>query len=689
MDPPAYSKVSSDSDINYLRNITEDQDNNLHHDRELRFLVMRNADKEGKLLDLKLPKHRFSESSPWILIRIRDFQDNGQKYEIPVCINCSPELMDFSEQQKYSQVAPLICVHSRVAGHIVRNFSNPMYLNNWLELSPDEDDDKEVKTKILLRKEKPDTATQHLAVVIDHERFFLLHTVGKQSTPTCSGCSGRKCKHVRYWKKAFDMDEKVEIQNTNKIINDNRENDVETPEPAHYDDQDIKYGHNNQDIIFPIQKSTEQKAILEARNAPGFCFPTELVPEYSENIRCGCGKNNLFKESVFLVKTFVTVFDERGEHRHNCNLYARKTVSGCKCEYHYDGAPIMMYHIREGKFIDYVTLNSFIIQYVNCGITCYGFHKSIRDSCRAIGSQFSISYEAFNQACDGFVYLMKYDEEEAFSCSNCGTSPAFFVGDGKMDCAPLRRKLNDLGVKEFGPSEGDKNILMQGSKNADRLFIARKKERDFITSFLTDSINIQEFLEKSESALMSDNSKKIIEIVKRFSDKEKLPEAYRTFLSEVTKNSPVAGFLQITDRRALQSLREYCVRNLNLRDISNLEVMKLVQRQMPILWGLILNISRVENSEWLPRDISAVIIELLKIRHQTFNNAPQRYSSDYVPYTESRDPNTEYYPNHPLFRHPKKYSVSNQIDRDFCEKNFDSSSDFCPGIFSIGKCLIL
>ena len=126
MDPPAYSKVSSYSDINYLRNIIEDQDNNLHHDRELRFLVMRNADKEGKLLDLRLPKHRFSESAPWILIRIRDYQDNGHKYEIPVCINCSPELMDFSEQQKYSQVAPLICVHSRVAGHIVRHFSNPM-----------------------------------------------------------------------------------------------------------------------------------------------------------------------------------------------------------------------------------------------------------------------------------------------------------------------------------------------------------------------------------------------------------------------------------------------------------------------------------------------------------------------------------------------------------------------------------
>ena len=177
-----------------------------------------------------------------------------------------------------------------------------MYLNNWLELSPDEDDEKEVKTKILLRKEKPDTGTQHLAVVIDHERFFLLHTVGKQLTPTCSGCSGRKCKHVRYWKKTFDIDEKVELNPKKK--NDN-ENDVETPDPAHYDDQDIKYGHFNQDIIFPIQRSTEQKAILETQNTPGFCFPSELVPEYSENIRCGCSKNNLFKESVFLAQELI------------------------------------------------------------------------------------------------------------------------------------------------------------------------------------------------------------------------------------------------------------------------------------------------------------------------------------------------------------------------------------------------
>ena len=691
MDPPAYSNLSSDSDITYLRNILEDQDNNLHHDRELRFLVMRNSDVEGKLLDLKLPKHKFTQVAPWVLIRIRDFKENKQKYEIPVCMSCSPELMDFSEEQRYSQVAPHVCVHSRVAGHIVRSFKNPYYLNNWLELSPDEDDEKEIKTKILLRKEKPGTSTQNLSVVIDREKFFLLYTVGKQSTPTCSGCSGRNCKHVRIWKKAFDLDVNVETQPRNNIVNDDHDDDDEeneAPEPAHYDDQDIKYGHNNQDFIFPIQKSPEQKAILEARNAPGYCFPSELVPEYSENIRCGCGKNNLFQESVFLVKTYVTVFDERGEHRHQCNLYARKSAGGCKCEFHYDGAPIMMYHIREGKFIDYVTLNSFIIQYVNCGITTYGFHKSIRDNCRAIGSQFSITYEAFNQACDGFVYLMNYDEEEAYSCSNCGLSPEFFVGDGKMDCAPLRRKLNDLGVKEFGPSEKDKNILRQGSKNADRLFIARKKERDFISSFLTGSINIQEFLEKSEAVLVSDNSKKIIDIVRRFSEKENLPESYVAFLAEITKNSPVAGFLQVTDRRALYLLREYCLRNVNLREISNLEDMKLVQRQLPIMWGMILNISREENNIWLPRDISAVITELLKIRHETFNNTPTRYSSDYVPYTESRDPNTEYYPNHKLFRYPKQYLVSNQKDRDFCEKNFEGSSDFCPGIFSIGEFLI-
>ncbi len=43
MDPPTYSKVSSDCDINYIRNITDDQDNNLHHDRELRLLAAKGA----------------------------------------------------------------------------------------------------------------------------------------------------------------------------------------------------------------------------------------------------------------------------------------------------------------------------------------------------------------------------------------------------------------------------------------------------------------------------------------------------------------------------------------------------------------------------------------------------------------------------------------------------------------------
>ena len=74
-----------------------------------------------------------------------------QKYqkqgEVPICETCTPELIDCSKSQKYSEICTQMCLHSRVAGHIVRNFSNPMYLSNWLTLG-DDSDDKEIRCEI-------------------------------------------------------------------------------------------------------------------------------------------------------------------------------------------------------------------------------------------------------------------------------------------------------------------------------------------------------------------------------------------------------------------------------------------------------------------------------------------------------------------------------------------------------------
>ena len=63
--------------------------------------------------------------------------------------------------------------------------------------------------------------------------------------------------------------------------------------------------------------------------------------------------------------------------------------------------------------------------------------------------------------------------------------------------------------------------------------------------------------------------------------------------------------------------------------------------------------------------------------------AVHRDETDYVDWN-GREHATMCYPNLKLFRYPKKVKVNSKIDKDLCEKNFNSNSDFTAGIFSLG-----
>ena len=97
------------------------------------------------------------------------------------------------------------------------------------------------------------------------------------------------------------------------------------------------------------------------------------------------------------------------------------------------------------------------------------------------------------EACDGFVNNLDFDLKVCFSCTNCGTSPKYFVGDGKADIAPLQRKLKAYNVSELSSHPDDTNVLSQDSKHSDRLFLYNKKERDSLCTLLTESLTIKDY----------------------------------------------------------------------------------------------------------------------------------------------------------------------------------------------------
>ena len=113
------------------------------------------------------------------------------------------------------------------------------------------------------------------------------------------------------------------------------------------------------------------------------------------------------------------------------------------------------------------------------------------------------------------------------------------------------------------------------------------------------------------------------------------------------------------------------------------QTLKLLISELPTFFPVLIRICDLEESEFLPPDVSRVVLALIRIRLSTFADSEQRFSDDYIPYDGGEDC-TQFYPNHPIHTWPKLYNVGSSTDKDSCDKNFSSHSQFVDGIFSIG-----
>ena len=111
-----------------------------------------------------------------------------------------------------------------------------------------------------------------------------------------------------------------------------------------------------------------------------------------------------------------------------------------------------------------------------------------------------------------------------------------------------------MGLKSYPPHPDDKNILEQGSKHEDRMFLVDKKEREKICELLTESTDMSSFC--STPQFLSTNGKLVGKLISRLSrtSSEHLPDCYKVFLSDVCKNSPVAGYVQVTRNNNTQTV---------------------------------------------------------------------------------------------------------------------------------------
>ena len=229
------------------------------------------------------------------------------------------------------------------------------------------------------------------------------------------------------------------------------------------------------------------------------------------------------------------------------------------------------------------------------------------------GQNSTLYNQLWLRAIDGFVLNLEFDAKSAFSCQNCGRSPKYFVGDGKCT-GPLQKKLEGVNVHELSSHPDDKNILPQGSKYKERVFISDKKENDEVRKLLTGDLDMTAFLNSGQVSSL--NGQMIQKLVCHISAKWplKIPDPYINFIADISKASSVAGLLQVLSAQPLKALKNFATEKLNIRSAAEYEQAKLLEKALPAFWPLLISICELEKTQYLPSEVSNIVLELISIR---------------------------------------------------------------------------
>ena len=194
-----------------------------------------------------------------------------------------------------------------------------------------------------------------------------------------------------------------------------------------------------------------------------------------------------------------------------------------------------------------------------------------------------------------------------------------------------------------------------------------------------------DFLEEAEMETL--NGRMVYDLIDRISATwdEEMPQEYKRFLGNICKPSSVAGLLQVSSDLSLVYLEAFCQETLDIRSVEESDKLGFMLKELPAFWPMVTNILDIEGSKYLPVDIRNIVLKLIEIRRFTFINAAERNNDDYKDWLSPDEEHPkQFYPDFPIFRYPKRYTVSGQKDADLCNKDFDEKRDFSYGVFSLG-----
>ena len=240
----------------------------------------------------------------------------------------------------------------------------------------------------------------------------------------------------------------------------------------------------------------------------------------------------------------------------------------------------------------------------------------LRASQRSHNSQsktVSVKLAVLRRAWNAFARLLSINFETAFQCQVCGQHPETVVCDGTM-----------LGFrKDFLSSCPDSQPnatlpLLTGSKHEERILLRSTRSRSLLPRYAGITANRKKMLNPKpltatelaslKASLSKDGFQALADLVVRLCSEHNshtCPEPYREFLSELSRNTPVCGLIQIGGGTAaaetIKVLESLARNDLDIHDSSNFQELGVIQSNAPVLAGFLTRCPK--NDGKFPQDV--------------------------------------------------------------------------------------
>eukprot|EP00058_Branchiostoma_floridae_P024016 XP_002609506.1 hypothetical protein BRAFLDRAFT_95599 [Branchiostoma floridae] len=513
-----------------------------------------------------------------------------------------PSGLQFAEEDHY-------CLHSKVA--------------KQLNLQPFEDDeDTDCVQQI--------STVPFLAAVHDGDRYGLLKRVGRMGKLTCQQCPYQRhsCGH---------------IQSYNDWC---RERDIEPEVALHLASESVEEFTSISYSPIPYPWPAEMKEKFERLSEPGLQqFPKHLLPDCPEG-PCPHGnswdKRDPIKQGwvshdgvlIHLEELTISTYKDADGSEVNRVAYYRPTIGGCTCRRQYDGLDDLLHNL-DNKNMYYF---GFLLKYMNDMIysrkPLKAAERSANKTRQTATTHPPLSYRLLRKAWNSWARRLAIPWNEVFRCPVCGEEPTCVVCDGT--CIGFRKDFLPPATEETK----DTGPRVAGSRHADRVFVKTKQARDLLLRYSGEKrgqkAGCKNGLSGGEfanliSLLDNEGHQELVEILQRLRSEgggRIAPTSYRKLLSELAKNSPVCGIVQVgEDAEAIQLVGKLAKGAIGL--VTSADSAIRLQKSAPVIFGSLRDITKGGGE--IPGDVKELLLRIHSILDKMFNDVPVPPESAYPP----------------------------------------------------------